>query len=70
MQGVSLYVGDGAAIKHPILRTRGGQLIGHASIEQQLVWCESAHVSRAVFTHCGREWVARFICAPRSCMTV
>ena len=54
---VSLYVGDGAAVARPILRSRDGVLIGHASIATQLEWCRDHGVKLAVFTHCGSEIV-------------
>lgn len=55
--GIELYVGDGAAVTRPIIRTRGNARIGHASIRQQLAWCASDGVRRAIFTHCGSEIV-------------
>jgi phosphoribosyl 1,2-cyclic phosphodiesterase len=53
LKGVDLYVGDGASIRRPIIRHRGNALIGHASIIEQLGWCNEAGVRQAVFTHCG-----------------
>lgn len=49
--GVRLYIGDGAAVTRPILRRRGGTLVGHASIASQLDWCGEQDVTRAIFTH-------------------
>jgi hypothetical protein len=40
-----------------MVRSKAGQLIGHAPVTAQLDWCESAGVARAVFTHCGSEIV-------------
>jgi phosphoribosyl 1,2-cyclic phosphodiesterase len=59
LEGIRLYVGDGASIDRPIVRgePRRGQ-VGHTSIAQQLEWCSRAGVTRAIFTHCGREIVA------------
>jgi phosphoribosyl 1,2-cyclic phosphodiesterase len=57
LAGVAVYVGDGAAIARPMLRPRGGVLIGHASIAMQLDWCRDHGVRHAVFTHCGSEIV-------------
>jgi phosphoribosyl 1,2-cyclic phosphodiesterase len=57
LEGVDLYVGDGAAITRSIVRRRVETLIGHAAIRVQLVWCEEEGVPRAVFTHCGSELV-------------
>jgi phosphoribosyl 1,2-cyclic phosphodiesterase len=57
LEGVDVYVGDGAAITRGIIRTRDGVRIGHASIREQLDWCAAEGVARAVFTHCGSEIV-------------
>ncbi len=57
LTGLALYVGDGAAIARPIVRVRDGRRIGHASIREQLEWCASEGVRRAIFTHCGSEIV-------------
>jgi phosphoribosyl 1,2-cyclic phosphodiesterase len=57
LAGVSMYIGDGAAIIRPILRRRDGRLIGHAAIASQLDWCRECQVTRAIFTHCGSEIV-------------
>jgi phosphoribosyl 1,2-cyclic phosphodiesterase len=57
LNGVSLYVGDGAAVTRPIIRWRDGHPIGHASIKTQLAWCREANVRRAIFTHCGTRVV-------------
>jgi glyoxylase-like metal-dependent hydrolase (beta-lactamase superfamily II) len=53
LNGVSIYVGDGAAVTRPIIRWRDGHAIGHASIKIQLAWCREAKVRRVLFTHCG-----------------
>lgn len=57
LQGLHLYIGDGASITRPILRKRDGKLIGHASIRTQLDWCREEGVRRAIFSHCGSEIV-------------
>jgi hypothetical protein len=36
-----------------MVRRVGRQLIGHASIRQQLDWCAEEEVKCATFTHCG-----------------
>lgn len=53
LSGINLYVGDGARLYHPIIRGKGDLISGHASIRQQLAWCETANVKRAIFSHCG-----------------
>ncbi len=53
LRDVDLYVGDGAALVRPLVRSRGPALIGHASVAAQLDWCRAGGVARAIFTHCG-----------------
>ena len=55
--GIRIYIGDGASLTRPIVRRRNGVRIGHASIREQLDWCATEGVSRAVFTHCGSQIV-------------
>src|SRR5262249_12352070 len=57
LRGIDIYVGDGATITRPLVRRRGGTLIGHAAVATQLQWCKEAHVRQAVFTHCGSQVV-------------
>jgi phosphoribosyl 1,2-cyclic phosphodiesterase len=58
LQGIDLYIGDGAMIKRPLVRKRKGTLIGHTSIRRQLAWCRNEGVPTAFFTHCGTEIVS------------
>lgn len=58
LAGVQLYVGDGATLTRPLIRRRGGRLIGHAPVAAQLAWCKEEGVPEAVFTHCGTEILA------------
>jgi phosphoribosyl 1,2-cyclic phosphodiesterase len=53
LDGVSLYIGDGASLLRPIVRRKNGRRIGHAPIRTQLAWCAAEGVRRAIFTHCG-----------------
>jgi phosphoribosyl 1,2-cyclic phosphodiesterase len=57
LQGVDLYVGDGAMIKRPLVRRRNRVWVGHTSIRIQLDWCEKERIGIAFFTHCGTEIV-------------
>jgi phosphoribosyl 1,2-cyclic phosphodiesterase len=57
LNGISLYVGDGATVTRPMVRRSGSALVGHTSIRSQLVWCAKEGVRNAVFTHCGTEIV-------------
>lgn len=58
LRHVQLYIGDGASVVRPIVRRRDHVRIGHASIREQLAWCDRADVRRAIFTHCGTQIVA------------
>jgi len=57
LNGIELYIGDGARLDRPLLRRRDHHSIGHAPIREQLDWCREASIPRAVFTHCGSEIV-------------
>jgi phosphoribosyl 1,2-cyclic phosphodiesterase len=57
LAGVDVYIGDGATMSRSMVRRKKGTVIGHASIETQLAWCEAAGIRRAVFTHCGSALV-------------
>jgi len=57
LDGIDLYIGDGATVTRPIIRRRNGVRIGHAPIRTQLDWCRARAVRRTVFTHCGSQIV-------------
>jgi phosphoribosyl 1,2-cyclic phosphodiesterase len=57
LQGIDVYIGDGATLTRPLIRRRAGVLIGHATVATQLHWCRKAHVRQAVFSHCGSQIV-------------
>ena len=57
LDGVQLYVGDGATVTRSFIRKRGKALIGHSPVRTQLTWCQKEDVSRAIITHCGSEIV-------------
>jgi ribonuclease BN (tRNA processing enzyme) len=60
LAGITLYIGDGAAITRPIVRRArddGETRIGHTSIRAQLDWCQEAGVRNMIVTHCGSEIV-------------
>ncbi len=57
LQGVQIYVGDGATVTRSFIRKRGRALIGHSPVRTQLTWCEKGGVPRAIITHCGSEMV-------------
>jgi phosphoribosyl 1,2-cyclic phosphodiesterase len=57
LQGVQIYVGDGATVMRSFIRKRGKALIGHSPVRTQLAWCQKEGVPRAIITHCGSEIV-------------
>jgi phosphoribosyl 1,2-cyclic phosphodiesterase len=57
LDGVQIYVGDGATLTRSFIRRRGEALIGHAPVRTQLTWCAKERVPQAVITHCGSEIV-------------
>jgi hypothetical protein len=57
LDGVQLYIGDGATVMRSFVRRRGKALIGHSPVRTQLTWCEKGGVPRAIITHCGSEIV-------------
>jgi phosphoribosyl 1,2-cyclic phosphodiesterase len=57
LQGVRIYVGDGATITRSMVRKPGDVIIGHVPLRTQLTWCEKEGVDRAIFTHLGSEIV-------------
>jgi phosphoribosyl 1,2-cyclic phosphodiesterase len=58
LQGIQIYVGDGASVRRPLVRKRGQSLVGHAAVRTQLGWCRRAGVTRVLITHCGTEIVS------------
>jgi ribonuclease BN (tRNA processing enzyme) len=58
--GARIYIGDGATIHQNMIRRdrNSGELIGHATIPQQLTWCRKEGVSKMIVTHCGSEIVS------------
>jgi phosphoribosyl 1,2-cyclic phosphodiesterase len=57
LDGVQLYIGDGATVIRSFVRRRGKALIGHSPVRTQLTWCQKEGVPRAIITHCGSEIV-------------
>ncbi len=57
LNGVALYIGDGATVSRSMVRRREHNEIGHAPIATQLRWCQEEAIARAMFTHCGSEIV-------------
>jgi phosphoribosyl 1,2-cyclic phosphodiesterase len=57
LDGVQLYIGDGATVTRSFIRKRGKALIGHSPVRTQLTWCQKESVPHAIITHCGSEIV-------------
>jgi phosphoribosyl 1,2-cyclic phosphodiesterase len=57
LNGVQIYIGDGATVTRSFVRKRGEALIGHSPVQTQLTWCQKEGVPRAIITHCGSEIV-------------
>lgn len=57
LEGLDLYVADGASIDRSIVRYRDDHAIGHVSVKRQLDWCGEAGVPRMIVTHCGSQIV-------------
>jgi phosphoribosyl 1,2-cyclic phosphodiesterase len=57
LNGVQIYIGDGATLTRSFIRKRGKRLIGHAPVRTQLTWCRKEGVPRAIISHCGSEIV-------------
>jgi phosphoribosyl 1,2-cyclic phosphodiesterase len=57
LSALAAYLGDGASISRPLVRRRDGTRIGHASVRQQLDWCQTEKVKQVVITHCGSQIV-------------
>ena len=57
LNGVQIYIGDGATVTRSFIRKRGKALIGHSPVRTQLTWCQKEGVPRAIITHCGSEIV-------------
>ena len=57
LEGVDLFIGDGATVTRSLVRRRDDHLFGHTTIRAELGWCQEAGIERALFTHCGSEIV-------------
>lgn len=59
LKGVDYYIGDGSAIRANLVRRRGDQIFGHTRITTQVNWCREAGVKNIIFTHLGKETLAK-----------
>jgi phosphoribosyl 1,2-cyclic phosphodiesterase len=53
LDGIGLYVGDGATLQRDLVRKTDGMPFGHASVRRQLTWCARTGIKKVIFTHCG-----------------
>ena len=59
LDGARLYVGDGSTLRGALVRRHpSGVLLGHTTVRAQLGWLGKHGVSRAVFSHFGKEPIA------------
>jgi len=59
LTGVDYYIGDGSGIKANLVRRRGDTLFGHTRISTQIHWCQQHNIRHIIFTHLGKETIAR-----------
>jgi ribonuclease BN (tRNA processing enzyme) len=59
LKNLTFYIGDGATIYRPMIRKKGNKIFGHATIRQQLTWCQKHEVPEMIITHCGSDIVKR-----------
>ena len=52
LEGIKTYIGDGSTLERPIERDVDGKA-GHASMIDQIEWCEEAGIKNIYFTHIG-----------------
>jgi len=59
-KNIQFYIGDGATITRPMIRKVKGTdtIFGHATIRQQLTWCQKQRVPEMIVTHCGSAIVS------------
>ena len=53
LEGVRIYIGDGATVERSMVRKPDKELIGHTPVRTQLTWCRKEGVPEAIITHCG-----------------
>jgi ribonuclease BN (tRNA processing enzyme) len=60
LNGALFYIGDGATITRNMIRKTKdtGEIFGHATIKEQLRWCQTCKVTKMIITHCGSDIVA------------
>jgi ribonuclease BN (tRNA processing enzyme) len=59
LESADVYVGDGSTLTGSLVRRHpSGMLLGHTTVRAQLGWLAKRGISRAVFSHFGKEAIA------------
>jgi len=61
LKGINTYIGDGSYITDKPGRVRRDEETnkpyGHATIEEQVRWCNEVGIKHVIITHCGKELI-------------
>lgn len=59
LRDVHWYIGDGSAIRANLVRKRDDKVFGHTRITTQINWCKAYGIMNIIFTHLGKETIAK-----------
>ncbi len=59
LKNARYYIGDGSSINANLVRKRNEKIFGHSRITTQVKWCEKAGIKKIIFTHLGKETIAK-----------
>jgi site-specific DNA-adenine methylase len=59
LEGVDIYIGDGATYTRDIKRKSGKEPIGHMSVKKQIAMCKEAGIENIYFVHVGKEIIEK-----------
>ena len=59
LTGADYYIGDGSAVQANLVRRKDDILFGHARMSTQINWCKKFGISNIIFTHLGKETLAK-----------
>lgn len=59
LSGVDYYIGDGSAVQANLVRRRDDIFFGHTQMITQINWCRKFGINHIIFTHLGKETLAR-----------
>jgi len=57
LKNFEVYFGDGATVKHSMVRKLEETIIGPVAIQTQLTRCQKTNIDHAIFTHLGSQIV-------------